>query len=156
MSKKLLSLLERWLTLKIGVEIRCCLTFFLMLFFCCVYRLLTGTLEVCILHMAEMMLLAYLIGWVQALLGTDMTETDQLRPKEWAVLTLCAAASALACHLFGWLDGNALAAALYLLYMIGCELSTFLICKIKRAIDAKLLNAALHDFQQRSGNGREQ
>ena len=148
MKKRLLILAERWLTLKIGVELKCCLSFFLMLFFYCVVRLLTGVHEASILHMAEMMLLAYLVGWVQALVHAEFDEIDGFGPKEWAVLLLSAGAYTLAAWGFGWMS-QPLALALFLVYMNGCGLSTYLICRIKRTIDARLLNDDLKDFQNR-------
>ena len=54
MTKKLMALFERWITVKIGVEVRCCLTFFLIAFFYCVYRLLSGTTAADIWHLTEM------------------------------------------------------------------------------------------------------
>lgn len=149
MSKKLQALIERWLTVKIGVEVRCCLTFFLMLFFYCVYRLLNGAAEANIWHITEMILIAYLFGWIQALLHADFDELDGLSPKAWAVLILGAAVYASTAWLGGWFSRSAMITLLFLIYMIGCGLCTMLIYWIKRTIDAKLLNAELKEFQGR-------
>ena len=154
MNKKLWGLVERWLTIKIGVEIRCCLTFFLMLFFYCVHSLLLGAAEANIWHISEMVMIAYLFGWVQALLHADFDEIDHLGLKEWAVLLLGAGTYTLTAWLFDWFGGNGLATTLFLVYMIGCGLCTVLICRIKRAIDSKLLADDLKEFQQRSGDER--
>lgn len=149
MTKKLLALAERWLTIKIGVEIRCCLTFFLMAFFYCVYRLVTGSAEASIWHLTEMIAVAYLFGWVQALLHADFDEMDRVGLKEAAVMILGAAVYTLTAVLGGWFGGSALVNGLFMVYMVGCGLSTVLICWIKRTIDARLLNAELQAFQQR-------
>lgn len=150
MTKKLWTLVERWLTIKIGVEIRCCLTFFLMLFFYCVYRLIMGSAEANIWHIAEMIAAAYLFGWVQALLHADFDEMDRVGLREAAVMTLGAAAYTLTAILGGWFGGSALVTGLFMVYMVGCGLCTVLIYWIKRTIDAKLLNDDLREFQQRS------
>ena len=156
MNKRLWGLVEQWLTMKIGVEIRCCLTFFLMLFYYCVYRLLVGVGQAEILHIAEMIGIAYLFGWIQALLGAEYDRMDRLGLRQWAVIlgggVLCGLAS-LAC---GWFGGNAAVMMLFAVYMVGCGLCTVLICHIKRAIDAKLLNEELRAFQQRSGKCGEE
>lgn len=153
MRKKLWVVIERWLTIKIGVEIRCCLTFFLMMFFYCVYRLVCGSAEANIWHITEMILTAYLFGWVQALLHADFDEMDGLGLKEWAVMIAGAAVYTIAAVLGGWFDGQTLPAALFCVYMVGCGLCTVLICWIKRTIDARLLNDDLREFQQRSTEG---
>ena len=51
--------------------------------------------------------------------------------------------------LWGWFAENVVAAVLFFLYMIGCGVSTFLLCRIKRNIDAKLLNEDLKAFKSR-------
>ena len=118
MTKKLMALIERWITIKIGVEVRCCLTFFLMVFFYCVYRLLGGSAEAGVWHLAEMIGVAYLFGWVQALLHADFDEMDRLGPKEWAVLISGAAIYALTAWLGGWFDASALVTVLFFIYMM--------------------------------------
>lgn len=148
MTKKLMALVERWITVKIGVEVRCCLTFFLMAFFYCVYRLVGGSVEANIWHLAEMMAAAYLFGWVQALLHADFDEMDRLGLKEWAVLISGAAVYALTAWLGGWFAGHALVTGLFFVYMVGCGLCTLLIYWIKRTIDSRLLADDLKEFQQ--------
>lgn len=151
MTKKLMALIERWITVKIGVEVRCCLTFFLMAFFYCMYRLLTGSAEASIWHLAEMMGAAYIFGWIQALLHADFDEMDRLGPKEWTVLISGAAVYALTAWLGGWFAGSSLITGLFFLYMIGCGLATLLIYYIKRTIDSRLLGDDLKQFQQHEG-----
>ena len=151
MTKKLMALLERWLTIKIGVEVRCCLTFFLMAFFYCVYRLLRGTSAADIWHLTEMIAVAYLFGWVQALLHADFDEMDRLGLKEWAVLISGAAVYVLTAWLGGWFAGSALMIGIFFVYMVGCGLCTLLIYYIKRTIDSRLLADDLKQFQQREG-----
>lgn len=150
MNKKLWALVERWLTIKIGVEIKCCLSFFLMLFFYCVYRLLGGVTDANIWHIAEMIAVAYVFGWVQALLHADYDEMDHLGLKEWVVIIASGIVYGLTAWLGGWFDGSLAVTLLFLVYMIACGLCTLLIYYIKRSIDAKLLNDDLKEFQQRS------
>lgn len=150
MSKKMWELIERWVTIKIGVEVRCCVSFFLMLFFYCVYRLLGGAVEANIWHISEMILIAYLFGWVQALLHADFDEMDHLRLKEWAVIIASGIVYGMTAWIGGWFDRSIAVTLLFLVYMIVCGLCTIWIYHIKRAIDAKLLNEDLKEFQHRA------
>jgi len=152
MSKKILEFVERYLTKKIGVEIKCCLMFFLILCFYCGWRLLGGIREASIMHMLEMVILAYLLGWIQALIGSDFDEVDRLGAKDWAVVLGGSGIYTLASFIFGWFEKNAAVTTAFGGYMVIAYLCTFLIYKIKRAIDAKLLNDDLRQFQQRDKN----
>lgn len=150
MNKKILDIIEKYLTRKIGVEIKCCLMFFMVLCFYSGYRLVCGSMEAGIIHMLEMVVLAYLLGWIQALIGSDFDEVDRLCAKDWAVVLIGSLIYTAASLLFGWLDGNPTATVLFAVYMVITYLCIFLIYKIKRAIDAKLLNNDLMQFQKRN------
>jgi len=152
MSKKALEFIGRYLTRKIGVEVKCCLMFFMILCFYSGYRLICGTTDANIIHMLEMVILAYLLGWIQALIGSDFDEVDRLCIKDYAVVLTGSAIYTLASFLFGWFDGNPSSSAVFAGYMIITYLCIFLIYKIKRAIDAKLLNNDLKQFQNRNQN----
>ena len=58
------SLWERYLTKEIGIEFKACLYFYALLFFYCVYRVCVGSTVAEILHMAEMIFLTYIVGYV--------------------------------------------------------------------------------------------
>lgn len=150
--KKILEFIERYLTRKIGVEIKCCLMFFMILCFYCGYKLIGGTMDANILHMLEMVLLAYLLGWIQALIGSDFDEVDKLCTKDWTVVLVGSSIYTIASFAFGWFEKNLIVTAVFAGYMIVTYLCIFLIYKIKRAIDAKLLNDDLKQFQQRNKN----
>lgn len=152
MSKKIRYLLECYITKKIGVEIKCCLMFFLILCFYCIYRWLTNFTQASIIHMLEMVLLAYLIGWIQNLLHYDFDEVDTLKLREWISVISSALVYSIAGHVAGWFDGNIVVCIGFWLYMACAYLCSYLIYKIKRTIDAKHLNADLHRFQNRLKN----
>lgn len=149
MSKKIKYLFECYLTKKIGVEIKCCLMFFLILCFYCIYRWITNFNQASILHMLEMVLLAYLIGWIQNLLHYDFDEVDALRLREWVSVILSSLVYAVAGHFGGWFEGNIVVCICFGLYMVCAYLCSYLIYKIKRTIDAKHLNEDLQRFQNR-------
>lgn len=150
MSKKIWSFLERYLTIKIGVEFKCCISFFCILCFYCVCRFLGGASNASILHMLEMILLAYVLGWIQALVGSDFDEVDRLGRKEWLLILLGSTSYALTAHWGNWFDKRIGIGIGFGIYMVGVYLTTFLMYKMKRAIDAKLLNESLKHFQERS------
>jgi len=150
--KRILEIFKRYLTRKIGVEIKCCLMFFIILCFYSGYKLLGGIMEANIIYMLEMVLLAYLLGWIQALIGSDFDEVDKLCAKDWMVVLAGSSIYTLASFCFGWFDKNLICTAVFAGYMVVAYLCIFLIYKIKRAIDARLLNDDLRQFQQRNKN----
>lgn len=150
MSKKIFGIIEKYLTRKIGVEIKCCLMFFMILCFYSGYRLICGSMEAGIIHMLEMAVLAYLLGWIQALIGSDFDEVDKLCAKDWAVILIGSLIYTVASCVFGWFGNSLIATVIFAGYMIVTYLCIFLIYKIKRAIDARLLNDDLKQFQKRN------
>ena len=76
------SLWERYLTKEIGIEFKACLYFYALLFFYCVYRVCVGSTVAEILHMAEMIFLTYIVGYLQVYLLWNFDESDHLGKKE--------------------------------------------------------------------------
>lgn len=148
MSKKIRYILECYLTKKIGVEIKCCLMFFLILCFYCSYRWIVNFTQAGIIHMLEMVLLAYLIGWIQNLLHYDFDEVDALKIREWVSVIISACAYAIIGHFAGWFDGNIGVCVGFGFYIVCAYLCSYLIYKIKRTIDAKHLNEDLNRFKK--------
>ena len=72
------SLWERYLTKEIGIEFKACLYFFAILFFYCMYRLCLGKTVADMIHMAEMIGLAYLVGYLQVYLLWNFDEADTI------------------------------------------------------------------------------
>lgn len=141
--------LEQYLTRKIGAEIKCCLTFLLILCFYCIYRWANGFTEAGIIHMLEMLWAAYILEWIQVLVHCDFDEVDRLSLKEWVMIICASAVYAFAGHFLSWFDGNIAVAVGFGVYMLAAYLCTFWIYAIKRSIDAKMLNSDLKKFQER-------
>ena len=144
------NLLEQYITRKIGAEIKCCLTFLLILCFYCIYRLVSGFTEAAIIHMFEMLWAAYILEWVQVLIHCDFDEIDRLGAKEWLLILTGSAVYAFAGHFLGWFDGNTAVVIGFCAYMVISYLCTFWVYAIKRSIDAKILNSDLKKFQERN------
>ena len=149
MNNKIRYFLECYLKRKIGVEIKCCLMFFLILCFYCIYRWIANFTQAGIIHMLEMVLLAYVIGWIQNLLHYDFDEVDDLKITVWISVAISSFVYAVVGHFAGWFDGNIGVCIGFGFYMVCAYLCSYLIYKIKRTIDTKHLNEDLHQFQNR-------
>lgn len=150
MKKKIRAVFEMYITRKIGAEIKCCLTFMLILCYYGVYRLYCGFETAELIHMLEMLWAAYILEWIQVLLHCDFDETDRLSIKEWLMIIIGSGGYGLTAHIAGWFDGNKGVTAGFFGYMVIAYLCTFLIYAIKRVIDAKMLNNDLKKFQERN------
>lgn len=148
-SKKL-SAWKHYIAKEIGIEFKSCLYFFCILFFYCVYRLLHGNDTAQILHMTQMICVAYAMGYIQMYFLANFDEAEKLRIKELLCITFCSAAYALFSLLFKWFDRSAAAATLFAFYMTLVYLCAFFVYKSKREMDSKRLNEDLKYFQERS------
>ncbi len=148
-----LSLLERCLAVEIGIEFKACIYFFCILFFYSLYRIIGGRLEASILHMGEMILLTYGMGYVQLYALANFDEGDRLKAREIAYLLLCVAIYTAASYLFGWFDRSMITTVIFSLFMALAYVCGFLVYKIKRTLDAKQLNEDLRAFQERREDG---
>ncbi len=144
---KKLSIWEKYLTKEIGIEFKACLYFFAILFFYCVYRMVCGVYEADILHMAEMILTCYVIGYIQVYLFWNFDEAEKLGLKECLGMLACTLIYGQAAQWGKWFDGSiwmSLALSGYILITYVC---VFFIYKSKRRIDDKKLNEELRLFQ---------
>ena len=150
MSKKKVSRFERYLTEEIGVEFKACLYFFCILFFYAMYRVLNGNFEASILHMAEMILLAYGMCYAQLYFMNNFDEGERFGIKEIFYTMLCVGIYCMISYIGKWFDKNLIVTVGYGAYMIFAYVCAFLVYKMKRDIDGKLLNEDLKAFQERS------
>ncbi len=146
---KKLSVWEKYLTREIGIEFKACLYFFAILFFYCIYRMFCGEFSASILHMAEMILACYLIGYAQVYLLWNFDEAEKLGKREWFGMVLCTALYGTAAHFCKWFDGQILMSAVLSGYILITYICVFFIYKSKRKIDDKKLNEELRLFQTR-------
>ncbi len=148
MSKKnKLTLWERYLTQEIGIEFKACLYFFAILFFYCMYRLTQGIFDAGMLHMAEMILAAYIIGYLQVYVFWNFDEADSLGGREWLGLGVCTAIYSLLSYFLKWFDKNIWVTVGFAAYVVVMYVCVFFIYKSKRRIDDKKLNEDLRLFQ---------
>ena len=142
-----LTLWERYLTNEIGIEFKACLYFFAILFFYCVYRLITGSDDAKILHLTEMIFTCYIIGYMQVFLFWNFDEADTLGLKECAGMVICTAIYCVVSYFAGWFEKSIPATLIMALYLLVTYVCVFFIYRSKRRIDDKKLNEELRLFQ---------
>lgn len=147
--RKTMSVWEHYLTVEIGIEFKACLYFFAILFFYCMYQLLKGSVQADIGHMAEMIFLAYGMGYVQVYVLSSFDEGEKLGMREWIYLIICSSIYAGVSFWGGWFGRKGYVSVLFYVYMILLYLCVFLVYKSKREIDEKMLNDNLKMFQAR-------
>ncbi|MBR4668201.1 MAG: DUF3021 family protein [Butyrivibrio sp.] len=146
-NKEKTTLWEKYLTREIGIEFKACLYFFAILFFYCVYRICVGTMDASIIHMAEMILTCYAIGYIQVYALWNFDEADSVGGKEILGIALCTIIYSLLSYLFGWFDKNIYVTLGLAAYLILTYVCVILIYKTKRRIDDKQLNEDLELFK---------
>lgn len=144
------TLWERYLTKEIGIEFKACLYFFGILFYYCTYRLCIGSLVADILHMSEMIFLAYIIGYAQVFLLWNFDEADELGKKEIFGISICSLIYTAVSYLGKWFDRDVYMTIGFLIYMVFIYICVFLVYKCRRKIDDKILNADLELFKTRN------
>lgn len=142
------TMLQKYLTEEIRIDFKACLYFFCMVFFYSVYRIVKGSWEASIIHMAEMIAANYIMGYVQVYLMNNFDEADVFKVKEFLKTLLCSAVYAAVSLLCGWFDRSPIVTLSYLGYMVLCYICVFLSYKIKRDIDSKLLMEDLRKYKE--------
>lgn len=154
--RKWMSLLERYLAVEIAIEFKACIYFFSILFFYSTYRLIGGSMEANILHMGEMILLTYGMGYFQRYALGNFDEGERLGVRETLCLFLCVCIFTAASYLGNWFDRDVLMTVLYALFMAVAYCGGFFIYKLKRELDEKQLNEDLRAFQEREGSRKDE
>lgn len=147
--RKKVSLWERYLTTEIGIEFKACLYFYCILFFYSIYKIIGGSFEASIIHMAEIIFLTYVMGYVQVYLLSNFDEGEYLRGKEIIYIILCSFLYAGFSFLGKWFDRQIAVSIGFAFYMMFAYVCAFFVYKSKRDIDEKLLNEDLKAFQER-------
>lgn len=144
-------LFQKILTEEIRIDFKACLYFFCMVFFYSLHRIYQGSWEAGIIHMAEMMIANYVMGYVQVYLLGNFDEADRFGGREILKTVMCSVIYTIISWCCGWFDRNVMVTLIYLVYMVVCFICVFLSYKIKRDIDSKLLMDDLRKYKE--GNG---
>lgn len=149
-NKKKVSLWERYLTREIGIEFKACLYFFAILFYYCTYRAICGIWDANIVHMLEMILLTYAVGYLQVYLLWNFDEAEKMGFKEIIGIIVCTYIYCGVSAFGGWFDGSIGVTLGFGLYIIFAYICIFLVYKTRRSIDEKILNDELALFKARN------
>ncbi len=137
-----------YLSMEIGIEYKACLYFFTILFFYAMYLLCQGIYLASLLHMLEMILATYGMGYFQVLCLNNFDEAENLSLKQVVSILVCAAIYVGISYWGKWFDRNIIATIVFAFYCILLYVSAFLANKMKRRIDTKQLNVMLQEYQQ--------
>lgn len=152
--KRTISGFERYLRDEIGIEFKACLYFFAMLFFYCMYRVIGGVYEASILHMAELILMTYVMGYLQVYFLSNFDEAEHLGKREICYLLLCTFIYTGASWLFEWFERQAGWTVGFFCYTLFEYVGVVWLYSVRRRIDEKLLNEELRTFQERGKDGK--
>ena len=135
-----------WLGREAGIEYKACLYFFVILFFYCCVLLINGEKSASILHMTEMILSTYIMGYIQTYLMRDFDASEKIGAAEWLFMILCSALYTAEARLFGWLTGG-MTLGLFGLYMLFAFFCVNLVNRLKRDYETKRLNSLLESYK---------
>lgn len=152
MNKKKLTWFERYLFDEIAIEFKACLYFYAILFFYCLYRISCHKMDALILHMAEIIFLNYVMGYVQTYLMGKFDEADRWNFRSCIYMVVCSLIYVGVSYLGNWFDRKLLVSIIYFFYMCFMYACCYWVYKIRRKIDEKIMNKELQAFQARRNN----
>lgn len=139
---------QRYLKIEVMVDYKACIYFFCMLFFYCMYLLTQHIFAANMLHMLEMIIAAYVMGYLQVCLFSNFDEAEHIGKKEIIFMFICTLLYTGCSYLFGWFDKNPAATGLFALFIFLSFWCMYLANKIKRAADTEQLNEMLAAYKQ--------
>ncbi len=140
--------LKRYFSVEVSIEYKACLYFFAILFFGCVRRVLLGSVQMSILHMAEMIAAAYLMGYLQVYVLGNFDEAEHLGKRQVLFILLCTVLYTGASWVLGWFDRDVIPTLIFAGYMVFAYGCMFLVNKLKRNIDTENLNRMLTEYKR--------
>lgn len=147
--------LKKYLSYEVGIDFKTCSYFFIILFFYSVYQLTQGSVYASIAVMAEMMIAAYFMGYIQMYLLGNFDESERFGVREAVMTIFCSLVYVFISFLFRWYDRNVMVTVLFFFWMLFCYVSMFLAYKVKREIDTAMLNRELDAFKRRKEKEKE-
>ena len=140
---------KTYLSLEIGIEFKAFLYFYCLILFYCVYQLVGGSMEANIIILAEMIATTYIMGYLQVYFMRNFDESDHFGIYELVATLGCTLIYTAVSYVLRWYDRKMGVTILFLFYMIFCYVCAFLLYKVKRDIDTKMLNKDLEDFKKK-------
>lgn len=144
-----------YLGAEVWIEYKACLYSYCMMVFYCIFLLCRSVYQARILIMAEMVIVAYFMGYVQVYLLKNFDESDKLGKHEIVSTLLCCFSYTLISYVLDWFGRSLLATGLFFLFMLFSFVCVCLVNRIRRAYDTQNLNKMLSEFKKReSGHGK--
>ncbi|MDO5154622.1 MAG: DUF3021 family protein [Eubacteriales bacterium] len=143
-----MSKFKRYVWAEIGIEFKACLYFFAFLFYVCMFWLIKGEYSVSILHMAEMILSTYIMGYVQVFVLDNFDESEKITPKTIGCILLCTMIYTVLHYVLNWTDHSVVSNGGFFLYVLVCYVSVFWVYRLKRKMDTEVLNQDLENFKK--------
>jgi len=143
------ALWKRLLAAEIGIEFKASLYFLCILAYYCIYRIACGSTQADIIHMTQMVLATYIMGYIQVYLLSNFDEGDELKIREIIYLILCSLTYTIVACCGKWFDGKLGVCIGFFCYIMFAYACAFFIYKFKRTMDEKKLNADLKSFKER-------
>ncbi|MCI8409732.1 MAG: DUF3021 domain-containing protein [Lachnospiraceae bacterium] len=143
-----MSILKKWLSKEIDIELKACLYFFCILFYYVIFRIIEGSMEANILVMAEMVCTAYILGCIQTYLLHNFDEGEHFGKYEFGASIGCCLVYSGMGYWGKWFDRQLLPSLIFFGYLFLCYVCVFLAYKIKRSFDTKKLNQDLEAFKR--------
>lgn len=143
---------KRWLRClgrEVAVEYKACLYFFAILFFYACYLMAQGIYAASLLHMLEMILATYGMGYLQVLVLDNFDEAERFSAGQCICILLCSCLYTGIGYLFAWFDRRAAVTVGFLFYCIFLYICAWLANKAKRYVDTEELNEMLQRYQSR-------
>ena len=139
---------KNYFTVEIAIEYKACLYFYAIVFFYCVFRALRGEFQASVLHLAEIILTTYLMGYLQVYLLDNFDEAEKFGKKEAVYALLCSVLYTGSSYLFGWFDESLIATLIFFCFFDFAYWCVYMINKIKRKIDTENLNDMLAEYKK--------
>lgn len=140
---------KKFLSLEVGIEMKACLYFAIILFFYFCYQMIQGSLYASIVCMFEMVLAAYAMCYLQVYGLKNFDESEHFDKGTIAFTLFGAAFYTLISYFLSWYGRDKLATVCFFFYMILCYVCISLIYKIKRNFDTEELNQDLMQYKHK-------
>ncbi len=141
-------LLMKYLKKELVIEYKACLYFCCILFFYFTWLALKKIFLARVLYMCEMILTAYLTGYLQMYVFHSFDEAEHFGKKEFCRMLLCSFIYTTASYLGSWFDRHILTSCFFFLFMLFTYLCVYVFHRLKRAADTRNLNLLLTKYKE--------
>lgn len=147
--------IKRWfktyLLNEIEIDFKACIYFFCVTFFYCVAELCQHRFSVKILTLGEILIVNYVICYVQTYVFHNFDESDRFGKNEFWGISVCTVLYTAASLLFGWFGKSPLITVLFAGFVVLCYICVILCYIVKRRLDTRKLNHMLENYKKNEG-----